>query len=442
MKSQKQIYKYKSQNKNPYEKHNKNQANTVSHPNINYNIKDCRNFLFNEYKNNGSLIVVSNENTNFTISNNNNINNKTTNNYNNTNNTNYTSNYSNKQLYEMLGKYHTRQDNNNAIIYFNDDNKYYLNNKKNNIYINNFQKSLIGFPNIGNTCYMNAFLQILLHTPNFLETLDKYEMKGFNNENLIYNLYFLSKNPYKSEYLKKIKDIMGEVDPKYGTFEPGDSQNFAIDFLDKLISESKNENSFDDSIISERDKNLKLSKLEKYLEFTNKYNNKNDPLEKLFQFVEISSVSNNLHSFSINLNIELDFPQSYVSKISLTKLLDNKYNKNKKLADLPEILIISFNRGIIGRKVIKTEVSYDKTLDVDPYMDKTLNNKLKSTNYILYGVNERYGLSKNQGHYICYIKIDYIWHYFSDLYVIQSNPDFNSPNVFGLYYVRSDCIKK
>ena len=43
---------------------------------------------------------------------------------------------------------------------------------------------------------------------------------------------------------------MGEVNSKYGTFEPGDSQSFAIDFLDKLISESKNENSKDQSMIS------------------------------------------------------------------------------------------------------------------------------------------------------------------------------------------------
>ena len=38
---------------------------------------------------------------------------------------------------------------------------------------------------------------------------------------------------------------MGEVNSKYGTFKPGDSQSFVIDFLDKLISESKNENSED-----------------------------------------------------------------------------------------------------------------------------------------------------------------------------------------------------
>ena len=43
---------------------------------------------------------------------------------------------------------------------------------------------------------------------------------------------------------------MGEVNSKYGAFEPGDSQSFTIDFLVKLISESKIENSVDQSMIS------------------------------------------------------------------------------------------------------------------------------------------------------------------------------------------------
>lgn len=79
---------------------------------------------------------------------------------------------------------------------------------------------------------------------------------------------------------------------------------------------------------------------------------------------------------------------------------------------MPEILIISFNRGIIGKKVIKTNVSFNKQLDMEPFIDKSLNN-LKSLNYVLYGINERFGQSKNQGHYIFEIKVNNIkWYAF------------------------------
>ena len=42
-----------------------------------------------------------------------------------------------------------------------------------NYFCENFELEKIGFYNIGNSCYMNSFLQILLHIPNFLVNLRK-----------------------------------------------------------------------------------------------------------------------------------------------------------------------------------------------------------------------------------------------------------------------------
>jgi ubiquitin C-terminal hydrolase len=234
---------------------------------------------------------------------------------------------------------------------------------------------------------------------------------------------------------------MGEVNQKYGTYEPGDSQSFAIDFIDKLISESKNEN-LNDSIISVDDRNYNLSKSSKFFNFIQKYNNKQDEIEKLFQFVEVSTgQGGKLDSFSLNLHIELNFPNFNQKNITLKDLLHYKYNNTLKIAELPEILILSFNRGIIGQKLIKTNISFSEELELEPFIDKELN-KNKSSSYILYAINERYGQSKNQGHYICYIKINkYKWYRFSDLYAKESIPSFNSSDVYGLYYVKSDFLK-
>ena len=149
-------------------------------------------------------------------------------------------NCSNEELYEKIGKYNTRKDKSNEVIYYNDNNKYFKKNEK----IEKFQIHTIGFSNIGNSCYM-TFLQILFHIPNFLNALSEYDIEDYSQDTLIYYIFYLSKFPFNSEYLYKITKIMGEVNSKYGTFEPGDSQSFAIDFLDKLISQSKNENSED-----------------------------------------------------------------------------------------------------------------------------------------------------------------------------------------------------
>jgi len=232
-------------------------------------------------------------------------------------------NCSNEELYEQIGKYNIRKDKNKEVIYYNDNNKYF---KKKIKKLKNFKIIQLVFL-IGNSCYINSFLQILFHIPNFLNVLSEYDIEDYGQDDLIYNIFYLSKFPFNSEYLYKIKKIMGEVNSKYGAFEPGDSQSFAIDFLDKLISESKNENSKDQSMISIDESHY--SKKKKFSNFVEKYNNKEDPIEKLFQFVEVSVGYNNLDSFSINLHVELDFPPNYVRSISLINLLNNKLTKKK-----------------------------------------------------------------------------------------------------------------
>ena len=355
-------------------------------------------------------------------------------------------------------QYKQYKDSNNQIVFYNDKKLY---NSKINEKVHYFEYSGIGLANIGNSCYMNAFLQILLHTPNFLYYLnqDKYKIQS-NKNTLLFNILQLSQYPFNSQYLYNIKNIMKETKSEYGTFNPGDSQMFAIDFLDKLIYECKGEVSNDDSYESNND-NIKISKIQKYYEFYNEFNKKEDEIEKLFQFTEISIGKENLnHTFSINLNIELTFPQNNQRYITLNKLLDekylnnddNKYNytnmiriKRTQMADIPEILIISFDRGVINKKVIKTNVSFNDNLDIASYIDSELKayNNIKCTEYILYGINERYGYLKTQGHYVSYIKINnYNWYRFSDLYVTKSYPSFNSQDVFGLYYVRKDCLAK
>ena len=350
---------------------------------------------------------------------------------------------SDKELYQMFGTYNTSKDENGKTIFFTDSKLY---KQSENVKVTNFINSINGFANIGNSCYMNSFLQILFHTPYFLEYIEEY--KDYDSDTLIYNIKFLSKYPYKSQYLYNIKSIMGEVNSKYGTFNPGDSQSFAVDFIDQLISECKDEFSNDESVKS----SYIQSKAKSYKTFCEEFHNKKDKIERLFQFTEISkqTTSTGNYNFSININIELCFPLNCSNPINIYTLLDGKYSRkdinkeNKpKLCDLPVILIITIIRGIEGRGVIKTKVSFNEDLDLSPYLDYELANKLKNKAYYkLYAINERFGQYKSQGHYICFIKLKGIkWYRFSDLWVTPDYPDFCSSDVFGLYYIRNDLIK-
>ena len=76
---------------------------------------------------------------------------------------------------------------------------------------------LYGFKNIGHSCYMNSFLQILLHTPSFLEELKKSYKETTPND-LIESLINLSnsENQNKIKSLIEIKKSMAKIDESYG----------------------------------------------------------------------------------------------------------------------------------------------------------------------------------------------------------------------------------
>ena len=382
--------------------------------------------------------------------------------------------------------------------------------KKNENFVN-----LFGIKNIGNSCYINSFLQILLRTPFFYENLKIVN----NNENisLIKNLIELNNNSKKELIIKKIKILMSEVDETYKELIQNDSQDFGINLINYLIILLKGENSFDDEIDENTylKENIPILDLEKhkngiFKNYLNKYYKKENEIfiEKMFQFheskllMEANANEQKIYEakkiyFETSISIDLNFPKKndfsledllsyrypefhnfykdytkideqdefdwdkikeYVYRLYKTILdaclsnfkdtidigeNDNNIRKNiksfcfRRLASLPNILIISINRASVGKSLNNSFLSFKETLDLRDYIDEDIYQE-KETQYTLYAVNERKGLIKNFGHCYSYVKIKNRWFKFDDDIYYEEKPNFNSKYVVGLYYIKNN----
>ena len=369
------------------------------------------------------------------------------------------------------------------------------NNNRLNIEID---RKLFGLQNIGHSCYMNSFLQILLHTPHFLETL-KESYNGITNEPLIDSLIEISEYP-NIKSLKQIKKIMAEEDESFGKQVQNDSQEFGVSLLNKIITRIKGKPSFEEDDYYEEenlqiDKNYKIKKYENYI---NKYCKEETKLDEMFQFHEImfnvDSSDQKIGSyksidFNSFLNVELTFPiKDNKNTYSLFELLRYKYPKNpltkikeddidsrlilklwkmfiefiksffyitensdinedielfyNNMASLPNILIISINRAFLGKSIIKKGLTFEDTLDLKECLENDFQDREKNTKYKLYGVNICHkSLLLNVGHYYSYVRIKGIWYKFDDNKPVEKeSPDYNSKYVVGLYYIKENLI--
>ena len=339
---------------------------------------------------------------------------------------------------------------------------------------NDFEYKTVGFPNIGNSCYMNSFLQILLHCPNFLKELKKrwnYTCKNnWANNCLIKIIIDLSnsEHPSSKKYLYSILNRMKNVSD-YEPFIQNDSQDFGKDLINEIFEEN---NKFDfltqkkTSSLSLRDKNNRFNTINNnnyykkqliYNTFIEKYQKKNNFIEKMFTVNEIETVYKNKRNYDYIINtsfdIELTFPiRNIIYDYKLNDLFDFKYciNNNfentkflkiveRKVCKLPDILIITIIRKLIGTNFSSYKLSIPEEIDLNKYIDKNII-KDNKTKYNLFAINKKIGKSHLSGHYFCDIKIKDQWFEFDDEYVSKYifNPNKSSTSVIGLFYIKKN----
>ena len=330
--------------------------------------------------------------------------------------------------------------------------KYKISIKNDEIYNNKFKTNgnrFTGFYNIGNSCYMNSFLQILLHIPNFLEYLKK-DYKNSNKESiLIQNIINLANFPNNKNYLYLIQEYMSNISSNYNRYKQADSQNFGIDLINEIITNIKGEeelySEYNNNINEEMNNIINYKKI-KYNEFIKKYQKENELifLEHMFLVNEILNVKDknrNKYSFFSSLDVELVFPNLNQEIYKLEDLFNFKYNNSsfKKICRIPKVLIISISRSFINNKLNTSCLIFPDEFNISSYVDKDLIKKNESLKYKLFAINEKEGISKKDGHFHCSIKLKNQFYTFDDRNVFSLKDNLNdyyhSNKVVGLFYI-------
>ena len=299
-------------------------------------------------------------------------------------------------------------------------------------------KGLSGICNLGNTCYMNSALQIILGIDELNQYLETMKT-GRDNENAIIlkewvDLYkimssdnVIVKPDRFLKYLQKVSQIKNN--DLFSGFDQNDSTEFFHFFIDCIHESIKN-----------IDENITYSNVEKSKDFR-KYlqdimHQNMSIIQKLFSgYVEVTYNYNNKpiskqyeHFFMIHVPLS-EMDASTLSECMSKYFVDEElcgdnayfYEKEDKKVDVikktqiihaPEILIIHLKRwNFMNLRKNQKRVSFENNIDISDYcIDKFKGD----TQYDLFGVINHTG-NVFGGHYYSHVKKeDGNWYLFND----------------------------
>jgi len=347
-----------------------------------------------------------------------------------------------------------------------------MNNSNNN---NNYEKyknkGLSGLANVGNTCFINSCVQIISHTYELNEILDKEiiikKIKNIYDSALLIEWNNLRKMLWENNCViapnKFIKTIQKIAEKKQIDIFTGYSQNDVAEFLLFLID------CFHNSLSREIKMNISGNPenetdqlaIKCFNMIKNMYTKEYSEIWNIFYAVHVSEIISLETGEKIQQTpepyfmIDLPIPQNnknptlidclnlYIEGEELTgenawfnDVTKEKINIKKKICfwSFPNILVIDFKR--FNSRNQKNQILIDFPLDNLDLSNYVIGYKKTSYVYELYGICNHSG-SAFGGHYTSYVKnANGKWYQFNDTNVIEvsSTESIISPKAYVLFY--------
>jgi len=328
----------------------------------------------------------------------------------------------------------------------------------------------IGIINLKASCYINSFIQVLIHCKSFMDEFLK------RNNLFVNNNYSLS-----NKILRICKDMLSEdikinigVDISYfyylfsvkhenfGGLIQQDCHEFILFLLDDLSKEfNETKRLFTHRLLCNDDSKTKQSRYQEYIKLCNEKEKSfvSDLIYSTIIQSYICECSKEIYAFQNYMDLPLLLPDN-IDRINIIELLDNYFNsenimfdeicdkckkktihkKTVKIARETKILVLTLQRlDILNNIKNDIYVDFAEKLDIKKYIDLDIEDKNKFE-YELYAVIFHEGELK-EGHYYSVIKPygqDY-WYEFNDNIVKKLRKNlYNTDNAYILFYILKD----
>ena len=326
----------------------------------------------------------------------------------------------------------------------------------------------IGMINLGNTCFINSCLQVLIHCPLFIYSFFNKHQRINKNDTLISAYFFevciamMETVNTQEKYIDitNFKSVFGNKHQIFEGYLQNDSQEFCRIFLEDLnteLNEIKNMGLY--RLLTNSNKQSKVYKDKEFHEnFTSR---EKSIITDIFYSQIITTFTcqckNSIYSFQKILDYPLLLPEN-IQTIDIFNLLrlyfqkeeieferncdfcqkKLKHIKQQKISRPPEILILSFQRiNPVAQKKNECLVLFPQKLNITEFIDPELGFNTEP-NYNLFAVINHSG-SMDYGHYYSFIKFFKTedWYLFNDSQVKKLGKiDDKFPYAYALFYIK------